>query len=87
MVKKGIHVGRLGGMKLPNSAKQYIILQYVYGTSFMIEGRQERVGNMVDILDTLSLASRFKINWDKLTSYWRSIITDKPTCLDQYKWF
>ena len=71
MIKRTLVNQDFKGVILLGNANQQIITQYVDDTSFIIEGEEVTVGNLVRLLNTVNSTSRHEINWNKSTTYWK----------------
>lgn len=75
MVKKGVSIGTVKGIKLPRGVRQQVLAQYADDTSFTLLGEEVPVKALITLLDCFCLASGLVLNWGKSCGYWSSAIT------------
>jgi hypothetical protein len=70
MVKQGMTLGDVKGVKLPGGREQ-VTVQYADDTSFTLAGEEEPVRKLIQILNSFCLASGLVLNWQKSSAYWK----------------
>ena len=65
LIKEQITKGSMRGVELPSNTTQLIVVQYVDDTPVLVEGQEDVVRTMVGILNTVSLATWLKLNWNR----------------------
>ena len=73
MVKRGVKLGDIKGIKLPGNREQ-ITDQYANDTSFTLADEEEPVRNLIHTLNTFCLASGLVLNWQKSCAYWKRAV-------------
>jgi exonuclease III len=82
MVKRGMEIGEVKGIKLPGGREQ-VTAQYADDTSFTLTGEEAPVKSLIHILNTFCLASGLVINWLKSCAYWKGAHLDpRPAWTD-----
>lgn len=72
MVKEGMTVGLVKGIRLSGGDRQQVVAQFADDTFFTLLGDEVRFKALIDLLDCFCLASRLVINWGKSSGYWSS---------------
>ena len=68
---------------MPFEGRQQIIAQYTDDTSFTLLGDEEKVRNLIYLLETFCLASGLVLNWTKSNGYWKQKSgADRPPWTD-----
>jgi hypothetical protein len=68
--KAAMDGGAFLGIRLPNDGARQLMLQFADNTTFMLEGRENHLRNLVQLLCTYAQAMGLHINWDKSLDYW-----------------
>jgi hypothetical protein len=72
MVKRGMDLGSIKGIKLPKE-KEQVTAQYADDTLFILAGEEVPVCNLIQILNSFCLASGLVLNWQKSSAYWKGV--------------